>query len=216
MTTISAGPLTRRSSDEQVAPFAAASDDAATWRRHGRFDREQPAHTLSVPEVLLANYPVTVGEYRPFIEAAGDATDRFWIVAGCNGSVAVSRTAPDGWNRSPWTDDDRLPVVGVPWFEAVGFWNREAPSSIARFVFQARPNGRRWHEDPMVGSLPHALDSRRCSTRTRPEAADSRRRGSRFRRFLPWNLGADRQRLGVSSVAIRDASPMIAGAVSRI
>ena len=118
---VPAGPFTMGISSQQIAHLASASHEAREWRSHNRFEREQPAHTLALPDFSLAKNPVTVGDYRAFIKESGYETKRFWTTAGWEWRVATSRTLPNYWDESPWTDDDRLPVVGVSWFEAIAF-----------------------------------------------------------------------------------------------
>lgn len=79
---IPAGSFTIGISDAQIVRLAAASDNARARQRQGQFEREQPAYTVVVPEILLARHPVTVGKYRRFIKVARYATEGFWTTAG--------------------------------------------------------------------------------------------------------------------------------------
>jgi len=166
---IPAGSFTMGISDEQIARLAAASDDARTWQRQGRFEREQPAHVVSLGDVLLARHPVTVGAYRRFIDASGYANERFWTAAGWEWRAASSRQAPpDYWHQSPWADDDRLPVVGVSWFEAVAFctWLSGELDREIRLPSEAEWEKAARGSSDRLYPWGDAFDSRRCNTRS--------------------------------------------------
>ncbi|MCX5645978.1 MAG: SUMF1/EgtB/PvdO family nonheme iron enzyme [Phycisphaerae bacterium] len=92
-----------------------------------RLARPEPA-MLPVPGVkgiLLGRYPVTVDEYRRFVDNGGYGQERFW---GDSWSIKAREgwDAPDHW-------DDQLehlsrPVTGVSWYEARAYcqWLRES------------------------------------------------------------------------------------------
>ena len=45
-------------------------------------DRESPVHRVCLSEYQIGRYPVTVGEYRLFVEAGGYEAERFWQAGG--------------------------------------------------------------------------------------------------------------------------------------
>ena len=78
--------------------------------------------TLAVQAFYLAACPVTVAQYRPFVDQ-GAYTERepWWTEAGWKQvHDAESRTAPWGWDDPKLTLDNH-PVVGVTWYEAVAY-----------------------------------------------------------------------------------------------
>jgi formylglycine-generating enzyme required for sulfatase activity len=63
-------------------------------------DDERPVHRVWIDAFELAVHPVTVGEYRAFLDATSHEAPREWTVHGSR---------------------DDLPVVGVSWFDAQAF-----------------------------------------------------------------------------------------------
>ena len=92
--TVPVGPFTMGTSDVLVDRLVAASDEARVWHEKGRFDRERPDHTVVLSEYAIAKHPVTVGEYRNFVEAGGYATRRFWTESGWAWMQGQRRTLP--------------------------------------------------------------------------------------------------------------------------
>jgi len=91
-----------------------------------RLAGHQPAMlpVSGMQDVLLGKYPVTVEEYRGFVDNGGYAEERFW---GDSWSVRDK----EGWN-CPRTWEDQLahlnrPVTGVSWYEACAYceWLRD-------------------------------------------------------------------------------------------
>jgi len=155
-------------SSEQIATLCATSDEARTWQRQNRFEREQPAHDLTLPGYWMAKHPVTVGHYRRFIEKAGYTTERYWTPAGWKWRAASSRMLPDHWDQSPWSNDDRLPVVGVSWFEAVAFceWLSEHADRAIRLPSEPEWEKTARGSDARLYPWGDAFDPRACNTRT--------------------------------------------------
>ena len=121
MVHIPAGPFVMGTSDEQIEWLARNTAWAGEWHAKGRFDREQPLHTVGLPDFAIGAYPVTAGEYRPFVEADGYIRRQYWTDAGWAWRVAEGRTKPGFWDDGRWTGDDHLPVVGVSWYEAYAY-----------------------------------------------------------------------------------------------
>jgi formylglycine-generating enzyme required for sulfatase activity len=101
-----------------AGPFLMGSDPARD--PHAR-DDEQPQHTVTLPDYTIGKYPVTVAEFRAFIEAGGYREPRWWSEAGWAQCERDGWTEPLYWRRPKWTGDDRLPVIGVSWFEALTY-----------------------------------------------------------------------------------------------
>jgi formylglycine-generating enzyme required for sulfatase activity len=75
---------------------------------------EGPVHEVSLKAYKIGRYPVTVDEYRRFVENEGYTNPRWWQAGGF------------GQNQEPGEWDEQLlhpnrPVVGVSWFEAAAY-----------------------------------------------------------------------------------------------
>jgi len=73
-----------------------------------------PIYEVHVDEFRIARYPVTVGQYRQFIEDEG-YKDRRWWSAGGFGDVSE----PERWETQ--SQFGSRPVVGIRWWEAAAF-----------------------------------------------------------------------------------------------
>lgn len=85
------------------------------------YDYELPQCTLTLPEYRIGKYPVTVGEYRAFVEVGGYREKKWWTEAGWRRRAAEKKTVPLFWGVSTWTAHDRLPVIGITWYEAAAY-----------------------------------------------------------------------------------------------
>jgi formylglycine-generating enzyme required for sulfatase activity len=78
-----------------------------------------PQHPVSVAAYYIARYPVTVAQYRAFVEDGGYAERHYWTEAGWD------------WRQKEGVNEAKTyrqefslpnhPVVGVSWYEAVAF-----------------------------------------------------------------------------------------------
>jgi formylglycine-generating enzyme required for sulfatase activity len=85
----------------------------------------------------VAVHPVTVGQFRAFIAAGAYAQRRYWTEAGWR--LSTGRTQPDHWHDADWAGDDRLPVVGVSWYEADAYarWLSQTSGRLYRLPSEA-------------------------------------------------------------------------------
>jgi formylglycine-generating enzyme required for sulfatase activity len=167
MVRIPAGPFLMGTSDEQINRLAAHSDTARAWQEKGYFTREQPQHTLTLPEYSIGKYPVTVGEYRPFVDEAGYLHRQYWTRAGWAWREEGGVTKPAHWDDIKWTGDDRLPVVGVSWYEAYAYC--QWLSAVTGRDYQL-PTEAEWEKaarGPNAQLYPwdDVFDAARCNTR---------------------------------------------------
>ncbi|MBI5958442.1 MAG: SUMF1/EgtB/PvdO family nonheme iron enzyme [Chloroflexi bacterium] len=112
---VPAGPFLMGSTPEQIAAIQGKSVKALAEKH------EQPMRRLTLPEYRIGKYPVTVGEYRTFIEAGGYREKKWWTQIGWQWRDGERMTQPEYWKDLQWVGDDRLPVVGVSWYEAVAY-----------------------------------------------------------------------------------------------
>ena len=121
MIRIDAGPFTMGTSEIEIRILEEQDDLARKWKDKGWFSREQPQHTVALNTYWISKYPVTVGEYREFLNANGYRTREYWTETGWLWVQAQSRKQPDYWNEQKWTWNDNLPVIGVSWYEAQAY-----------------------------------------------------------------------------------------------
>lgn len=113
------------------------------------------AKPLALADFDLAAYPVTVAQFRPFVEQAY-REDRWWSETG----LGYRGEAPRYWDDPLWTLDNH-PVVGVTWYDAEAYCNwlnaqLGLPTGTIRLPTEAEwewaargPDGRRypWGDD---------------------------------------------------------------------
>ena len=85
-------------------------------------DNERPVHEVTVDAFAIGRYPVTVGEFRRFVEAKGYQTE-----AEREGGAYVYgkewwRQKPDAnWRNPYFPQDDQHPVVCLSWSDAIAY-----------------------------------------------------------------------------------------------
>ncbi|MCC9000826.1 MAG: SUMF1/EgtB/PvdO family nonheme iron enzyme [Candidatus Contendobacter sp.] len=110
------------------------------------------AEPLEIADFELAVYPVTVAQFRPFVEQNGYVEDRYWSEVGRRDRG--DRTQPYLWNDPVWALDNH-PVVGVTWYAAEAYCNwlnaQLSPEQAVRLPTEAEwewaargPEGRRY------------------------------------------------------------------------
>jgi formylglycine-generating enzyme required for sulfatase activity len=167
MVHVRAGPFQMGSSDQQIDWLAQHSDLAKKWKQRGYFDREQPQHTVALPDYYIGKHPVTVGEFRAFVDAGGYLHRQYWTNAGWPWRQTRGRTEPDLWNEEKWAGDDRLPVVGVSWYEAHAYcqWLSEATGRHYRLPTEAEWEKAARGTDGRPYPWGDAFDASRCNAR---------------------------------------------------
>jgi formylglycine-generating enzyme required for sulfatase activity len=167
MVHVPAGPFWMGTSDQQIDWLARHSDLAKKWKQKGYFDREQPQHTVALPDYYIGRHPVTVGEFRAFVDAGGYLHRRYWTDTGWAWSQAGSRTTPDLWSDEKRGGDDRLPVIGVSWYEAYAYcqWLSEATGRDYRLPSEAQWEKAARGTDGRLYPWGDAFDASRCNAR---------------------------------------------------
>ncbi|MFZ1415770.1 MAG: formylglycine-generating enzyme family protein [Defluviicoccus sp.] len=134
---ISAATGEERKAPPRIADFSVFRDVDAPWcpemvvipageflmgspeKEEGRFDDEEPQHKVTIgTPFAIGRYPVTVGEYRKFVEATGHRHEgglRVWT------GSEWKEDASKSWQDPGFAQTDRNPVVGVNWRDAVAY-----------------------------------------------------------------------------------------------
>jgi hypothetical protein len=111
--------------------------------------RETP-HEVYLDAYGIARYPVTVGQYRQFVEDEGYQDERWWTAGGFG-----EYSEPAEWERQ--VAYPSRPVVGVSWWEAKAFcaWAGVRLATEAEWERAARgTKGRKypWGNEPSTSS----------------------------------------------------------------
>jgi iron(II)-dependent oxidoreductase len=114
--------------------FVMGSDDPHNY------DNERPAHRVFVPGFALDETPVTVAQYRQFIEDGGYRARELWDEAGWAWVTTSGETTPAHLGRSPFgprNTDPAAPVMGVNAYEA---------DAYARWAGKRLPTEAEWEK----------------------------------------------------------------------
>jgi formylglycine-generating enzyme required for sulfatase activity len=79
-----------------------------------------PQHQLELEAFRIGKYPVTNVEYGEFVDEGGYLRQEWWTEMGWRWLQSRPQTEPGFW-REPYFNEDRQPVVGVSWYEAVAY-----------------------------------------------------------------------------------------------
>jgi len=166
---VSAGPFTMGTHDGEIDRSAATDPTAAEWKATNRFSREQPQHTLTLEGFSMGVHPVTVGAYRRFVDGGGYRDPRFWLPRGWTWAQDVGRERPDHWDDKTWSSDDRLPVIGVSWYEASAYCRWLSAGTGEHYSL---PSEAEWEKsarghDARIYPWGDRFDATRCNTRVR-------------------------------------------------
>jgi len=114
---------------------------------------EQPAHTVYLDGYWIGKYPVTVGQFREFIESTGYVTDAEkgmgswqWTgeIPGKDDRMDPWRPMPDGaWNNIYFEQGEDHPVGSVSWNDATEYCKWLAEKTGLPFVL---PSEAQWEK----------------------------------------------------------------------
>ena len=139
MVYIPAGTFVMGTSDEQISRLSQLDQLAKKWMEKNYFEREKPQHKVTLASYSISKFPVTVGEYRLFIEASAYQEKRYWTESGWLWKKSTRRIQPEYWDDQKWTWNNKLPVIGVSWYEANAYchWLSEKEGKIIRLPTEA-------------------------------------------------------------------------------
>ena len=118
------------------------------------YEDEYPQRVVDLPTYRMGKYPVTVAQYRRFVEDGGYAPRwrGCWDDQGWKWQQSEHVEAPAGWDEAEWTLPNH-PVIGVSWYEAAAYcsWLRETTGRSFRLPAEAEwekaargTDGRQW------------------------------------------------------------------------
>ena len=100
------------------------------------YGAEEPRHEVKkMPAYRIGKYPVTVAQFRRFVDAEGydpEQSGGYWQGGGFEWLRKSGQRAPVYWDDPMWNVDNH-PVVGVTWYEAVAYCAWLTASSPGRF-----------------------------------------------------------------------------------
>ena len=110
---------------------------------------------------------MTVREYRAFVDEAGYLHRQHWTPAGWRWREKTGTVKPAHWDDERWTGDDRLPVVGVSWYEAYAYcrWLSELTGRDYRLPTEAEWEKAARGADGRLYPWGDVFDASRCNTR---------------------------------------------------
>lgn len=89
------------------------------WLDDGLDNNDEQAE-VELPPYWVAKHPVTVQQYRQFMEAGGYDHEEWWTPQGWVWKTGEERTQPNYWGDERFRGDNQ-PVIGVTWYEAAAF-----------------------------------------------------------------------------------------------
>ncbi|NJN67419.1 MAG: SUMF1/EgtB/PvdO family nonheme iron enzyme [Chloroflexaceae bacterium] len=91
----------------------------------GGWKRGDALETITLSAFWIAKHPITVQQYRQFMQTGGYANQKLWTPNGWKWKEAYAsgkgRTQPYFWEHERFNYHDNQPVVIITWYEAVAF-----------------------------------------------------------------------------------------------
>ena len=84
-------------------------DDLSQWN-----DEATPGGTrfvVTLPAYRIGKYPVTVAQFRRFVDDHGYTTEKYWTPAGWQQRQEEGWVAPRHWDDPEWTIDRPWPMA---------------------------------------------------------------------------------------------------------
>jgi formylglycine-generating enzyme required for sulfatase activity/energy-coupling factor transporter ATP-binding protein EcfA2 len=85
-------------------------------------EQPPPAADIDLPGFWMARYPITVAQYRVFIDDGGYQQQGYWTSEGWKWRQEHDRTQPYRWGEARYNNPNQA-VIGVTWYECMAFCN---------------------------------------------------------------------------------------------
>ena len=129
----------------------------------GGWEEDESAVDIKLPEYWIARFPITVAQFKPFVEFGySDEAQRWWTPQGWQWKQNKGLIELWAWGRVSWSGPNQ-PVIGVTWYEAMAFVN--------------------WLDEQLTATLPEGY---RIRLPTEAEWDAAAYDGADQRRTYPW------------------------------
>lgn len=98
---------------------------------------ESPVQMIAIDRIKILKYPVTVQQYKTFVEEDGYSRHQYWGEAGSLWRTATRAVAPGRWVEQ--LQYPNRPVVNITWYEAEAYcnWLSELLNACVRLPSEA-------------------------------------------------------------------------------
>jgi formylglycine-generating enzyme required for sulfatase activity len=86
----------------------------------GGWGYDEDIETLDLPSFWIAKYPITVQQYRYFMQKDGYTKSCYWTSHGWQWKEQRERMQPWGWGKKQFCKNDQ-PITSMTWYEAAAF-----------------------------------------------------------------------------------------------
>jgi formylglycine-generating enzyme required for sulfatase activity len=113
-------------------------------------NNEWPVHEVELSEYWIGKYPITVCQYKLFIEDRGYEDQSYWKAGGGFGQFKT----PDKWEEQ--LQHPTRPVVYISWYEAMAYaeWNGCRLPTEAQWERASRGSGDQYRKYPWGNIVP--------------------------------------------------------------
>lgn len=130
---------------------------------------ERPQHPITLSGYFISKSPITVAQFRSFIEAKHDGYDneKLWLPSGLEWKR--QNLPPNLWLNTDREHEDQLPMVSINWFEAMAYCNWLSSISGSKYRLPSEAQWEKAAKGPTTNGTPiypwgnRIPDSTRCN-----------------------------------------------------
>ncbi len=169
MIPVEAGPFRMGTLPQQLLDIT--DRNVLRWAR-----QTEHAQELALPAYAVSKHPITVRDYRLFVDAGGYHIQRYWTAEGWEHRRRGTWEYPLDWSLVPGEDIERMPVVGISWYEADAFcrWLSEQTGTVFTLPGEAEWEKAARGSDGFIFPWGNEWQSGRCNTIDAHIEADER------------------------------------------